>query len=132
MTDSAACEAQNQQRVVFASCFLMMHQTPAPGHYFNYGVLLSEEVARRRDAMAAEIVHSAAAGLLDIPEVRTMWTAVRLPGSDPMDFSDAALGYNLLRFDDAGREHFCFRIAMHRARVPGCFEHGLGFVPSPT
>src|SRR5206468_1742110 len=77
-----------EQRIVLAFRPLAMDQRAEPSHHLDDAVVLPEEVTRRLDAMRREIVHGAAAGLLDIPEVLAMRSAVGLTRAHPDDAAD--------------------------------------------
>ncbi len=80
--------------------------------------------------MAAKIVHGPAARLGDIPKMRAMRAAMRLPRTDPEHSTDSALLDRLPCFDDTRREHLRFRIAVQRARLLGSLKHRLGLIAS--
>src|SRR6185436_1793616 len=99
MSDATARESQEQQCVVLAFGFLMMHESRSPSHDFNNRVVLAEKVSRSLKAVATQVVQSAASGLGDIPEVRTVRAAVRLPRPNPEDFPNSALLNGFPRLD---------------------------------
>ena len=68
--------------------FSLWTRQAAPGHHLDDAVLLPEEVARGFDAMTAEVVHGAAAGFLDVPEVGAVRPAVRFPRAHPKHAAD--------------------------------------------
>ena len=76
MGDTAAVKTQHKKCVVLALGLLAVNERIAPGHHFHDAVVFAEKVPRRRDAVAAEVVESAAAGLFDVPEVRAVRPAM--------------------------------------------------------
>ena len=115
MSDAAARKSQEQQRVVLAFGFLVMHQSRSPSHDFNDGIVLAEKVSRSLNAVATQVVQGATSSLGDIPEVRTVRAAVRLPRPNPEDFPDSPVLNGFLCLDDRWRKHFGFGIAMHHS-----------------
>ena len=61
MADSAACELEKQQRIVF-TISLVVDEAASPRHCFHDGIVLAEKQTCRGDAVAAKIVHGTTAG----------------------------------------------------------------------
>ena len=80
MRHAAALHLQQHERVIFAFRFVFVDQIRAPRHHFGDPVLLAEEIARRLDAVASEVVQRSAARIVDVPKMRTVRAAVGLAG----------------------------------------------------
>ncbi len=112
MSNAAARKSQEQKRVVLAFGFLVMHQCRSPSHDFNDRIVLAEKVSRSLHTVATQVVQRATPGLGDIPEVRAVRAAVRLPRPNPEDSPNAPLINGFLCLDDRWSKHFGFGIAV--------------------
>jgi hypothetical protein len=130
MGDAAAFELEDEKSVVLAGGFVVMDHAGAPGHHPGDTVLLTEEVAGGGDAVAAEVVHGAAAGLFDVPKMGRMGAGVGFARADPEDAADGAGIDGLFGFDDAGGKDFGFGVTVEGAGGGGGLPHleGLGAV----
>src|SRR5579872_3081995 len=103
---------QDQQGIVLSFGFVSMNESCAPSHRLHDPVVLTKEVAGCGNTVAAEIAQRATASLFDIPEMRAVRTAMRFAGAHPEDAADTTVLNRLTGFNDAGREHFRFGIAV--------------------
>src|SRR6202035_1633844 len=124
MPDSATCELEKQQGIVF-TISVGVNEAASPRHYFHDAIVLAEKQTCRRDAVAAKIVHSTAAGFFRIPKVGAMGASVRLSGTHPQNLPNPAFCHDLPSFHDARRKDLGFGIAMQRGGTSGSPEHGM-------
>src|SRR5262245_55799586 len=115
MRNPAAGEAQDEKRVVLAPGFVVVNQVISPRHDFDNRVLFPEKVTGRLDTMAPEVVHGAAAGFSDVPEVCAVGTTVGFSGTHPNNSTDAAALDYFTCLHDRRRKHFGFGIAVESA-----------------
>ena len=73
--------------------------------------------------MAAEVVQCAATGVVDVPEMRTVRTAVGFTRTHPQHPAHAAPLHRLFRLHHGGREDFRLGVTMNRAGGPGRLHH---------
>ena len=56
-----AVKLEKQQSIVF-TISVVVNEAASPRHYFHDGIVLAEKQTRRRDAVAAKILHGTPAG----------------------------------------------------------------------